>query len=106
MQLSRNSSGWFVACEGQAEARQTTMGDAGDAPGRCKGKGHSDVREVLGDEDGRVLIYYASSDTRLHLATSTVKRLVDYCLHTPKDGFATSASVETVKRLINKNRTK
>lgn len=82
------------------------MEGAGDAPGRCKEKGHSDVREVLGDEDGRVLIYYASSDTRLHLATSTVERLVDYCMHTPEDGFTTSASVETIKRLINKNRTK
>ena len=75
------------------------MGGAGDAPGRCKGKGYSDVREVFGDGDGRVLIYYASSEIRLHLATSTVKRLVDYCLHTPEDGFATSVSVETIKRL-------
>lgn len=57
------------------------------------------MREVFGDGDGRVFIYYASSDMRLHLATSTVKMLVDYCLHTPEDGFATSDSVETIKRL-------
>lgn len=74
--------------------------------GVARERGHSDVREMLGDEDGRVLIYYASSDTRLHLAISTVKRLMDYCMHTPEDGFTTSARVETVKRLINKNRTK
>ena len=55
------------------------------------------------DPDGRVLIYYASSDTRLHVATSTVDRLVDYCLHTPQDGLTTSASVETIKQLIRKN---
>ena len=59
----------------------------------------------IADEDGRVLIYYASSDTRLHVATSTVERLVDYCLHTPEDGLSTAASVETVRKLIDKNRT-
>ena len=56
------------------------------------------------DEDGRVCIYYASSDTRMHVATSTIERLVDYCLHTPADGLSTGASVETIKRLIEKNR--
>jgi hypothetical protein len=58
----------------------------------------------IADEDGRVFIYYASSDTRMHVATSTVDRLVDYCLHTPQDGLTTSASVETIKKLIAKNR--
>ena len=56
------------------------------------------------DEDGRVLIYYASADTRLHVATSSVDRLVDYCMNTPEDGLTTSASVETIKKLIAKNR--
>ena len=55
------------------------------------------------DDDGRVLIYYASSDTRMHVAVSDVERLVDYCLHTPEDGLSTSASVETIKGLIRKN---
>ena len=58
----------------------------------------------IADEDGRVFIYYASSDTRMHVAISTVDRLVDYCLHTPQDGLTTSASVETIKKLIAKNR--
>lgn len=57
----------------------------------------------IADGDGRVLIYYASSDTRMHVAESTVERLTDYCLHTPADGFSTSASVEAIKRLIDKN---
>jgi len=57
----------------------------------------------IADEDGRVFIYYASADTRMHVATSTVDRLVDYCLHTPEDGYTTAASVETIKRLITKN---
>lgn len=57
----------------------------------------------IADEDGRVLIYYASSDTRLHVATSTIDKLVDYCLHTPQDGFSSSASVEKLKGQIEKN---
>ena len=55
------------------------------------------------DADGRVLIYYAVADTRLHVAVSSVERLIDYCMHTPEDGLTTSASVETIKRLIAKN---
>ena len=58
----------------------------------------------IADEDGRVFIYYASSDTRLHVATSTVDRLVDYCLNTPQDGLFTSRSVETIGKLIYSNR--
>lgn len=56
------------------------------------------------DDDGRVLIYYASADTRLHVAVSSVDRLIDYCMNTPEDGLTTSASVETIKRLIEKNK--
>lgn len=57
----------------------------------------------IADEDGRVLIYYASSDTRMHVATSTIDRLVDYCLNTPQDGLTTAESVRTLNRLINNN---
>jgi 4-O-beta-D-mannosyl-D-glucose phosphorylase len=57
----------------------------------------------IADDDGTVYIYYASSDTRMHVATSTVDRLVDYCLNTPADGFRSAASVETLKSLISKN---
>jgi len=38
------------------------------------------------------------------VATSTVEKLVDYCMNTPEDGLYTAASVETIKRLIEKNR--
>ncbi len=55
------------------------------------------------DDDGRVLIYYASSDTRLHVAESTVDRLVDYRLNTPADGLSTGESVRTINRLIDAN---
>ena len=57
----------------------------------------------IADPDGKVFIYYASSDTRLHVATSTIEQLVDYCMNTPEDGLTTSKSVETLKALIDKN---
>jgi 4-O-beta-D-mannosyl-D-glucose phosphorylase len=55
------------------------------------------------DDDGTVFIYYASSDTRMHVALSTIEKLVDYCLNTPADGLRSAASVETLKKLIDKN---
>ena len=60
----------------------------------------------IADEDGKVFIYYASSDTRLHVATSTVDRLVDYCLGTEQDGGRTGLTVERINRLIDKNLSK
>lgn len=57
----------------------------------------------IADENGTVYIYYASSDTRMHVATSTVDRLVDYCLHTPKDGLRSANSVRNINDLINRN---
>ncbi len=56
------------------------------------------------DEDGTVFIYYASSDTRMHVAVSSVDRLLDYCLNTPADGYRSAESVAAIKRLIEKNR--
>lgn len=55
------------------------------------------------NENGEVFIYYASSDTRLHVATSTVGQLVDYCLNTPEDGLRSAASVATINALIDRN---
>ena len=57
----------------------------------------------IADEDGTVYIYYASSDTRMHVAVSTIDKLVDYCMNTPADGLTTTASVETLKKLIDRN---
>lgn len=55
------------------------------------------------DDDGKVFIYYASSDTRLHVATSTLDQLLDYCINTAPDGYRSAASVETLKAIIDKN---
>jgi len=52
---------------------------------------------------GEVFIYYASSDTRLHVATSSVNQLVDYVLHTPADPLRSKACVELRCALIEKN---
>jgi len=55
------------------------------------------------EEDGTVLIYYASSDTRQHVAVSTIERLLDYMVNTAGDGFRSATSVETLNRIIDKN---
>jgi 4-O-beta-D-mannosyl-D-glucose phosphorylase len=57
----------------------------------------------IADDDGTVFIYYASSDTRMHVATTTVDQLVNYCLNTPADGFTSAASVEMLKNQIARN---
>lgn len=57
----------------------------------------------IADEDGKVFIYYASSDTRMHVATSTVDRLVDYCMNTAPDGLRTGETVRRLNELIDRN---
>ena len=58
----------------------------------------------IADDDGTVFVYYASSDTRMHVATTTVEKLVDYIMNTPPDGFTSSASVNIIHQLIDKNK--
>lgn len=58
----------------------------------------------IADEDGKVFIYYASCDTRMHVAVSTIDILVDYCMNTPEDGLRSAASVAKINELIDKNK--
>lgn len=58
----------------------------------------------IADEDGTVFIYYASCDTRMHVAVSTVELLVDYCMNTPEDGLRSAASVARINELIDRNK--
>jgi 4-O-beta-D-mannosyl-D-glucose phosphorylase len=58
----------------------------------------------IADEDGTVFIYYASSDTRMHVAVSSVEQLTDYVMHTAPDDFYSAASVKVVKGIIEKNK--
>jgi 4-O-beta-D-mannosyl-D-glucose phosphorylase len=53
--------------------------------------------------DGSVYIYYASSDTRMHVATTSVDQLVDYVINTQPDGYSSSESVNRVMQIINGN---
>jgi len=58
----------------------------------------------IADEDGTVFIYYASSDTRLHVAKTSIDQLVDYCLNTPSDKLYSHLSVQTINELIDNNK--
>lgn len=57
----------------------------------------------IADEDGTVYIYYASSDTRMHVATSTIEKLLDYCFNTPADGYRSATSVQKIIEIIKCN---
>jgi len=55
------------------------------------------------DDDGTVYIYYASADSRMHVATSTLPKLLDYTMNTPADGFRSATSVDTLNKIISAN---
>jgi 4-O-beta-D-mannosyl-D-glucose phosphorylase len=57
----------------------------------------------IADKDGTVFIYYASSDTRIHVAVSSIDKLLDYATQTPADGFNSVQSVIKINLLIDKN---
>jgi 4-O-beta-D-mannosyl-D-glucose phosphorylase len=57
----------------------------------------------IATESGEVFIYYASSDTRMHVATSSIDQLLDYVKNTPSDGLRSAASVATRNQLIQRN---
>jgi 4-O-beta-D-mannosyl-D-glucose phosphorylase len=57
----------------------------------------------IADEDGTVFIYYASSDTRMHVAVSSVEKLVDYVVNSPEDTFISSGSVQTIIKQVDNN---
>lgn len=82
-------AGYFIAPEGEERI--------GDVSNVVFGNGW-----IL-DEDGTVFIYYGSSDTRMHVATSTLDKLLDYVLHTPADGLSSGATVERLNALIDRN---
>lgn len=54
-------------------------------------------------EGNEVYIYYASSDTRIHVATTTVPQLIDYVINTPEDGLRSASSVQVHRNLVEKN---
>ena len=87
--MIRKPGGYFMAPEGQER-----VGDVSNvvfANGWVK------------KDDGSVLIYYASSDTRSHVAVSTVDKLLDYVLNTPEDGLESAECVDQRVKMIEKN---
>ncbi|HEY0611065.1 MAG TPA: hypothetical protein VGD35_15455 [Chitinophaga sp.] len=58
----------------------------------------------IADDDGKVFIYYGSSDTRMHVAVSSIQRLVDYVMHSPADGGRSAETLNTIYRIINQNK--
>lgn len=82
-------AGYFMAPEGEERT--------GDVPNVLFSNGW-----IL-DDNGTVFIYYASSDSRQHVATTTIDKLVDYVVHTPEDGLSSAASVKTLNHIIDNN---
>jgi 4-O-beta-D-mannosyl-D-glucose phosphorylase len=58
----------------------------------------------IADDDGTVYIYYASSDTRMHVAVSSIDQLLDYVMHNPEDGLRSATSVNTIINIIERNK--
>jgi 4-O-beta-D-mannosyl-D-glucose phosphorylase len=81
--------GYFIAPEGDERF--------GDVPNVvfCNG--------WIADDDGTVYIYYASADTRMHVATTTIDKLLDYVINTPADGFRSATSVDTIIKIVDSN---
>lgn len=81
--------GYFIAPEGEER-----VGDVSNV---------TFANGWVAKKNGQVFIYYASSDTRMHVATSTVDRLVDYCVNTPPDPLRSAACVAQRNELIRRN---
>lgn len=58
---------------------------------------------AIAEDNGNVYIYYASSDTRLHVASTTLDRLIDYTFNTPSDPLRSVECVQQRNDLIRKN---
>lgn len=88
-QVIHKPGGYFLAPEGEERT-----GDVSNVV-FCNG--------WIADDDGSIFIYYGSSDTRLHVATTTISRLLDYAINTPEDGLSSAKSVNTLMTIIEKN---
>jgi 4-O-beta-D-mannosyl-D-glucose phosphorylase len=87
--ITHKPAGYFIAPEGEERV--------GDVSNVVFSNGW------IEHKNGEVFIYYASSDTRMHVAASTVPRLLDYVMNTPADPLRTRACVEQRYALIEKN---
>ncbi|MCY1519752.1 4-O-beta-D-mannosyl-D-glucose phosphorylase [compost metagenome] len=88
--VTHKPAGYFIAPEGEERT--------GDVSNVVFSNGW------IAEPDGTVYIYYASSDTRMHVASSTIDQLLDYVLNNPADGLRSAASVQTLTALIDRNK--
>ena len=87
--ITHKPGGYFLAPEGEERV--------GDVSNVAFSNGW------IADDDGRVFVYYASSDTRMHVATTTIAQLLDYVVNTPTDGLRSATSVQAIGALIDRN---
>ncbi|MCI2081743.1 MAG: glycosidase [Bacteroidales bacterium] len=90
-------AGYFLAPRGEER-----VGDVSNVL-FCNGWICDPEKPGTAEADRNIRIYYGSCDTRMHIATSTVGRLLDYCFNAPSDGLHTGSSVENINRLISAN---
>lgn len=81
--------GYFIAPEGEER-----VGDVSNVV-FCNG--------WIVDDDQTVFIYYASSDTRMHVAVSTLDKLIDYIINTPADSVSSMGSVKAINEIVENN---
>jgi 4-O-beta-D-mannosyl-D-glucose phosphorylase len=87
--ITRQPGGYFMAPEGEER-----VGDVSNVV-FCNG--------AVARANGDVFIYYGSSDTRIHVATSSIQQLLDYVENTPPDPLRSAACVEQRSALIARN---
>jgi 4-O-beta-D-mannosyl-D-glucose phosphorylase len=88
-QVTYRPGGYFIAPEGDER-----LGDVSNVV-FCNG--------AVARQSGELLVYYASSDTRIHVARTTLDKMVDYAKHTPPDGLRSAACVQQRLELIERN---
>lgn len=87
--VTHKPAGYFIAPEGEERV--------GDVSNVVFSNGW------IAEPDGTVYVYYASSDTRMHVATSSIAQLLDYVMNNPADGLRSATSVQTLHQIIDNN---
>ncbi len=88
--VTHKPAGYFIAPEGEERI--------GDVSNVVFSNGW------IADDDGTVYIYYASSDTRMHIAVSSIQKLLDYVMNNPQDGLRSIETVKTIYSIIDNNK--
>ena len=87
--ITHRTGGYFIAPVGDER-----IGDVSNVV-FCNG--------AVARKDGELLVYYASSDTRVHVARTTIEKMVDYVKNTPPDPLRSAACVQQRLQLIERN---